>query len=361
MDELQEAALTSWLSGVIPGDGPVRIEGLDRIEFGHSAEMLALQIVTGAGPTETRRDVVVRLRPPEPGLLEPYDLGRQYEVLRALAPTAVRVPGVLAHEPTGSVLGRPFFVMDRVDVEVFEQEVPEDLGPERIGRMTEEIVDQVAAIHGVDLDATGLRSLGDGATYVDRELDRWEAEVLRVQRGPLPALELLGAELRAQRPPANPRVTLVHGDAKPGNFGFAGDRVAAVFDWELTDVGDPLADIGYLEVLWGMPVGLNSRPGALTADEAVARYEAITGAPVVHRGWYRAFQGYKMAVIMLLGAMLFDAGHRDDLRMAHMGFAVPFVTDAALRELGVDESPDHGPTAPTDARMLAHRAGSDPT
>ena len=148
--------LTAWLRTQLPGDD-LRIEGLDRVEFGHSAEMMVLTIVTGAD----RRDVVVRLRPRPPALLEPYDLKRQFDILRSLEATPVRAPRALWLEDTGDVLGRPFFVMERVPGDVYEMQTPEAT-PERIHRMCLSMAEQLAAVHRVDLDATGLHELDDG-------------------------------------------------------------------------------------------------------------------------------------------------------------------------------------------------------
>src|SRR4029077_10602524 len=142
-----------------------------------------------------------------------------------------------------SAVTPPFFVMERVAGEVYEMAAPQDATPERIRRMCLSMADQLAAIHTVDLSATGLDSLTEEATHLDRELDHWSGEMHRVQRGSLPALERLLGELRATKPQPFPTVTLVHGDAKPGNFAFVGDEVNAVFDWEMTTVGDPLTDI----------------------------------------------------------------------------------------------------------------------
>src|SRR5450755_1497835 len=106
--------LTTWLRTQLPDAQDVRVEGLDRVNFGHSAEMMVLTVVARHGDEETRRDVVLRLRPKPPALLEPYDLVRQFTILRALQNTEVRVPRALWPEDTGEVLGRPFFVMERV-------------------------------------------------------------------------------------------------------------------------------------------------------------------------------------------------------------------------------------------------------
>jgi aminoglycoside phosphotransferase (APT) family kinase protein len=347
--------LTGWLREQLPGSEEVRVEGLDRVEFGHSAEMMLLTVVSRTDGAARREDVVLRMRPPEPGLLEPYDLQRQVDVLRALEGTPVRAPKALWSEPTGAVLGRPFFVMERLDGEVFELEPGAELDtvPGRLRRMCESLVDQLAAIHSVDLQATGLAALGDGRNFLDEELDHWTSEMRRVQKGPLPALERLAAELRERRPEQSARVTLVHGDPKPGNFAFVGDEVNAVFDWELADIGDPLCDVGYLELLWNMPVGITSGPSSMTADEFIHRYEERTGMIVQHREWYRAFQTFKITIIQFVGSMLFDAGHSDDPRFALMGQVVPMMTRMALSDLGIGEQLDDGPVAPREERIQA--------
>lgn len=339
-----ERGLATWLATQIDGATALTIEGLDRVEVGHSAEMLLVTIVWQASGEEHRQEAVVRLRPPSPGLLEPYDLELQVRVLRALEATPVLTPRALFVDTTGDVLGRPFFIMDRLPGDVYERSVPAEVrdDPGRTRRMSESFADQIAAIHNVDLDATGLGTLGDGGTYLDRELDRWHGEIRRVARGPLPALERLHDALREQQPEPTQRITLVHGDAKPGNFAFVGADVSAVFDWEMADLGDPMADVGYTEVMWLSPT-FTSLDASLTADEFVARWEQRTGLQAHHRPWYRAFQCFKLSAILLVAGWLFDAGHTDDLRLLEMTIAIPLLTALGLGELGVIEALDNGP------------------
>jgi len=343
--------LTAWLRTQLPNHD-VRIEGLDRVEFGHSAEMMVLTIVTGG----ERRDVVLRLRPRPPALLEPYDLRAQFGILRALDDTSVRAPRALWLEGSGDVLGRPFFVMERVAGEVYEMAAPQDATPERIRRMCLSMADQLAAIHTVDLSATGLDSLTEEATHLDRELDHWSGEMHRVQRGSLPALERLLEELRATKPQPCPTVTLVHGDAKPGNFAFVGDEVSAVFDWEMTTVGDPLTDIGWMELLWMQPVGITSHPSAPTIDDFLARYEEVAGISTRNREWYRGLNAFKMAVICLIGSMLFDDGVTDDQRFLLNAHGISLLTQVGLADLGISEKLEDGPVMPRDERIRALQA-----
>jgi aminoglycoside phosphotransferase (APT) family kinase protein len=260
------------------------------------------------------------------------------------------------------VLGRDFYVMQRLPGTVYERVIPQELldDPERVRRMCEDMVDQLAAIHTVDLQATGLSAIADGHGYLERELDHWCGEVRRVQRGSVPALARLEEVLRERRPEQCPTVTLVHGDPKPGNFAFddAGE-VTAVFDWEMATVGDPLADIGWAEALWTTPGSITNVPGAPSVDELVARWEDRTGIPTQHRDWYRAFQLYKMAVIMFVGARLFEEGHTDDLRFVDMAYAVPFLTGQALAELSVHEELDAGDVFPRKERVAEARQNAE--
>ena len=198
----------------------------------------------------------------------------------------------------------------------------------------------------------GLGSLGDGRDFLAGELDHWTNEMNRVKRGPLPALERVAAELKAQMPEQSDRITLVHGDAKPGNFAFVGDEVNAIYDWEMADVGDPLCDLGYIELLWQMPVSINSGPSSPTVDELAARYEELSGIPVHDRAWYRAFQTFKISIIQLVGAMLLDAGYSDDPRFAMMAEGTLLMTPMALHDLGVDEEIEPGPVRPREERLI---------
>jgi aminoglycoside phosphotransferase (APT) family kinase protein len=349
-----EAALTAWLREQLPEGADVQIEGLNQVEFGHSAETLLFTAVWSQDGTPHRRDVVLRLRPPSPGLLEPYDLRRQFDVLRALEHTPVRAPRALWIEETGDVLGRPFFVMERLDGEVYEREIPPHLkdSPDRIARMSERIFDQIAAIHQVDVTLPELQALGSGTGYVERELDFWESTMHRWQRDTLPALEALLAALRESRPDPNPTITLVHGDAKPGNFAFVDDDVSAVFDWEGAALGDPLADIGWAEMTWRITPFVAGLPGN-HFDDLIERYQQTTGIKVQHREWYAAFQAFKMAVIQLTAVMLFDQGHSDDPRFAQMAMAIPWVTNLGFESLGITPPDDHGPVTPRPERLEA--------
>jgi aminoglycoside phosphotransferase (APT) family kinase protein len=240
---------------------------------------------------------------------------------------------------------------------VYERAIPAELtdDPARVRRMSEALVDELVAIHQVDVSTLGF--LGDGRDFVDRELAFWSDEMRRVQRGSLPALEELLARLEVTRPAAGPPVTLVHGDPKPGNFAFVGDELTAAFDWELASLGDPMADVAYAQITWQLPNSFTNLPSSLTVDELAVRYTSLTGNEVRDLEWHRGLQGYKLGVILLLGSMLFDAGHTDDARLGLMGYGVSMFTTPALAELGVDDPPDDGAVLPRPERLAALSGG----
>ncbi|MCM3882540.1 phosphotransferase family protein [Frankia sp. R82] len=352
-------ALLSWLQEQMPSASGVRVEHTGPAALvGYSAELLMLTVAWDVDGTHHRQEVVGRLCPPSPGLLEPYDMARQVAVLRGLEKTEVRSPRVLWFEESGTVLGRPFYLMERLGGSAYEGNIPDRIAqdPVLVRRMSKSLIEQLATIHQVDIAATGLDALGDGRTYLRDDLEHWAAEMHRVQRDTLPGLERLLGELRARLPVPSERISLLHGDAKPGNFAYQSGEVSAVFDWEISAIGDPLADLGYLGTLWNSRVYVTSQPGALTLDEAISYYRSITGYPVDDLSWYKALACYKTCVIVLIGAMLFDAGHTDDLRFAVIANNLPIFLRRGLGLLGVDDDVDAGPVTPRPERVEAVRA-----
>ena len=352
-----ERRLASWLSTQLPEVDSIAIEGLDSIEFGHSAEMLICTVISTTGDHVERREIVIRLRPPSPGLLEPYDLRRQFTVLKALEATPVRAPRALWIEESGEVLGRPFLVMGRLEGKVIEREMPAELAaaPERVYAMAISAIEQLAQIHLVEAGHPSLHSLAAGDNHLADELDFWGSEMARWQKGPLPMQERVLDELRRQCPEPTPRVTLVHGDPKSGNFAFVGDEVSAVFDWEMAMLGDPMMDIGWLEATWALAYPFSILTSA-QMDELLAHYAQLSGIKVHDRPWYRAMQIYKMGIIQLVGSMLFDAGHSDDPRLAEMGYAIRMITPPALEDLGIEEDLEWGPVLASKERRATLKA-----
>ena len=239
---------------------------------------------------------VVLRRPPRPPLPpSAHDVLREARLLRALEGTPVRVPQVLAVGDDDAVLGVPFYVMEEMHGSVLASQVPGMLDtPEERRRTSEELVDALVEIHNVDWESCGLEGYGRPTGYLERQVRRftglWEHNKTRE----LEVVEELGDWLRDNMP-ESPESTIVHGDYRLGNVMFSGDRLSAIFDWELATIGDPLADVGYLVATWaqaGDPEsavlslgGVTRRPGFPTRDELIARYEARSGRSMSDIRW----------------------------------------------------------------------------
>jgi aminoglycoside phosphotransferase (APT) family kinase protein len=273
-----------------------------------------------------RGDAEVVLRRPPRGPLPPsaHDVLREARVIGALEGRA-RVPKVLAVGDDPEVIGAPFYVMAKVEGDVLVDTLPERFdAPEERRRIGEELVDALVELHAVDWRAAGLEGFGKPEGYLERQLRRflglWEHNKTRE----VPAVEQVGRWL-ADRMPASPPATIVHGDFRLGNTLYAPGapaHLAAILDWEMATIGDPLADLGYLMVMWtdpgdpeiaGMDLSpVTRQPGFPTRDELVARYAERSGRSVGDLGWYRVLASWKLIVFMEGNYKRAKAGTTDD-------------------------------------------------
>jgi aminoglycoside phosphotransferase (APT) family kinase protein len=286
---------------------------------------------------------VVLRRPPRPPLPpSAHDVLREARLLRALEGTPVRVPRVLA-ESDESVLGVPFYVMEEMQGSVITTDVPPALDNEAgRRRIAEDLVDALVDVHAVDWRACGLEGYGKPTGYLERQLRRfnglWEFNKTRE----LPIVEEVGGWLQSNLPDS-PESTIVHGDYRLGNVMLADEepaRLVAIFDWELSTIGDPLADVGYLTVTWAEPddpadisfaslSAATRRTGFLTRDELTARYEERSGRSVGALNWYQALALWKAAVFMEGNYKRFTMGNSDDQYLALFDEGVPALAEKA--------------------------------
>jgi aminoglycoside phosphotransferase (APT) family kinase protein len=277
-------------------------------------------------------------RPPRPPLPpSAHDVLREAFLLRALEPTDVRLPRVLATCDDDAVTGAPFYVMERVEGEVINAELPAGLTGTRIG---EELVDALVEVHDVDWSACGLEGYGKPTGYLERQLRRftglWEHNATRE----LPALDEVTAWLGEHRPESGP-ATIVHGDYRLGNVMFTGDRLSAIFDWELATIGDPLADVGYLIATWAQPGDPEStvaslstvtrQPGFPTREQLIARYEERSGRSMSDLRWYTTLALWKSAIFLEGSYKRRLAGTTDDPFFDRLEHGVPEIAERALR------------------------------
>ncbi|HYM45690.1 MAG TPA: phosphotransferase family protein [Solirubrobacteraceae bacterium] len=284
----------------------------------------------------TGMEVVLR-RPPRPPLPpSAHDVLREARLLSALQDTSARVPEVLAVCADERVIGSPFYVMERIEGEVIVSSVPEALdSPERRRDIGEELIEALAEIHAVEWEEVGLEGFGKPTGYLERQLRRFGGlwEVNRTRE--IPAVERVGAWLAEHMPESGP-ATIVHGDYRLGNTIFAAEppvRLRAVLDWEMATIGDPLADLGYLCMMWtegGDPKGgmreylggVTRREGFPTRGELIELYERRTGRSMADLRWYTTLALWKSAVFMEGNYKRALAGATDDPYLKQFGDGV---------------------------------------
>ena len=291
--------LAGWLRATVPGaSGPLRV---DQLSGGSSNLTFRVR--------DDVHDLVLRRPPSSHVLATAHDVGREHRVQAALAGTDVPVPRMVASCDDPSVLGAPFYVMERLDGVVYSTvDDVAHLRDDDAAAAADRHVDVLAALHAVDVDAVGLGGLGRREGVVARQVARWQTQWDRSRVDGLAVVDEVGARLAAAVPADQP-ATLVHGDFSFNNTMWARHRPAellALLDWEMATLGDPLTDLGLLTAYWG-PVGdvlwrnrpaqAHRAPGFPSVDVVVDRYAATSGRPVDALGFYQALATYKLAVI----------------------------------------------------------------
>ena len=280
---------------------------------------------------------MVLRRPPRPPLPpSAHDVLREARLLRALAPTIARVPAVLAVCAEEETIGSPFYVMELVEGDVIVSSIPERLdNPAERRLIAEELIDALVGIHSVDWPAAGLEGFGKPTGYLERQLRRflglWELNKTRE----IATVENVGAWL-AENMPASGPATIVHGDFRLGNTIYAPGtpaRLAAVLDWEMATIGDPLADLGYLCMMWteagdatgGMRDSLGAvtrAAGFPTRAEMIGLYEERSGRSMSDIRWYMTLALWKSVVFMEGNYKRAVAGTTDDPYLRQFGDGV---------------------------------------
>ncbi|WP_323746401.1 phosphotransferase family protein [Catenulispora pinisilvae] len=312
------------------------------------------------------------LRRPPLGHVLPtaHDMRREFRVISALAGTVpVARAYVLCEDP--DVIGAPFYVMEKVQGVVLRTRAQcAALSVAQRRSAAESLVDVLAALHAVDPAAVGLADFGRPEGYLHRQLDRWDRQYASSQSREIRGLFELGDGLRAAVP-VTQRSTILHGDYRLDNVmvrlsggtddagaggnadgagaGSSADtaevRVAAVFDWEMSTLGDPLADLGLLLTYWEDPGhppkniltasggGLTNHEGFLNSRDLIERYQAATGLIVDDLDWYIAFSHYKLAVILEGIHYRHEHGLTLGEGFEKAGTAVPSLVEAGRRYL----------------------------
>jgi aminoglycoside phosphotransferase (APT) family kinase protein len=244
-------------------------------------------------------------RPPLAHVLESaHDVGREHRIVGALAATRIPVPTSFGLCTDSSVIGAPFYVMNLVPGVVLATDDDGAGYPLRArGTASANLVDVLADIHLVDVDAVGLGTLGRKESYCERQLRRWRRQFHSSADRDVPLIDEIHDRLAMSIPPQ--RFTgLVHGDYRPGNTLLSHEgTVNAVLDWELATLGDTLADLGWMLSSWREPneADLLASPtgheGWFSRSQLIERYQTSTGHDVSDIGWYTAFALWRRACI----------------------------------------------------------------
>ena len=309
----------------------------ENISFGHSNEV---HLVHFQGKSWALR------RPPRGPLLPTaHDVMREYRVLNALQNTDVPVPRVYAGCDDPKYIGAPFYLMEYMRGDVIRADGKSfATTPERRRAVSHGMIDLLIALQNVDWRAAGLEGFGRPDGYLPRQLKRWVDQLERTipHTRPLPVMNQVRDWLQAHIP-ESPPATIVHGDYKLDNVMWNPTdppKPIAIFDWEMSTIGDPLADLGWLCSYWpdpndpptsGSMSTMAPESGYLTRREMLDCYEAKTGRKMTDFPFYQAFAIFKLAIIMEGSYSRFVLGQTDDPLFIQMKERVPALADSAWK------------------------------
>ncbi len=261
-----------------------------------------------------------------------HDMGREYRLLAKLNAVYPLAPRAFLYCGDESVIGAPFYVMERRRGVILRKELPSGLGlsPVIAGRLSEAFIDNLAILHTLDYEAAGLADLGKPEGYVERQVSGWAKRYQRVQTDGWAELDQAAAWLHAYMPAKAGAASLVHNDYRYDNLMLDPadlTRIVAVLDWEICTLGDPLMDLGTTlacwteagdDKRWRAGFGPTSLPGSLTRRQVAEHYGRQTGFDVSNMTYYFCFGLFKLAVIVQQIYYRFFTGHTKDPRFAKL-------------------------------------------
>ncbi|MES2290761.1 MAG: phosphotransferase family protein [Pseudomonadota bacterium] len=328
-DRLDEVKLAAWMSANVEGfTGPVNAR---KFAGGQSNPTYRLDSPSGA--------YVLRRKPFGPLLPSAHAVDREYAVIAGLHPTGFPVARPYGLCTDDSVLGSWFYVMAMVEGRTLWDGGLPDLTPAQRTATYNAMIDTLAALHNVDYQAAGLGEYGKPGNYFERQVGRWTKQYRGSETERLDAMESL-IEYLPRTVPEQTRTSIVHGDYRIDNMIFHASepRVLAVLDWELSTLGDPLADVAYLLMNWvtepegrsGVKGLTGPETGIPTLEEAVARYCAATGRDgIPDLNWYFAFNLFRLAgIVQGIKKRVID-GTASSAHAAEMATRVPHLANAA--------------------------------
>ena len=298
-DGIDSGEIEKWFeANVSSAELPLRFQ---KISGGHSN-------LTYEVADSNNRRWALRRPPLGKRLGSAHDMGREHKVVSALAGTEVPVAPIAGYSEDDSVNGAPFYVMEFVEGPILrnQAEAEQHFDDAERAAIGERVADTLVDIHAVDVDSVGLGDLGKKEDYVARQLHRWQKQWVGSKTRELPVVDEVHDRLAARIPEQGP-ATIVHGDYRLDNMILTDSgEVAAVVDWELCTLGDPLADVGLLFVYWAQPgdqmTALMQPPtladGFPEREALMARYAERSGRDLGELDFYVALARWKLAIIL---------------------------------------------------------------
>jgi aminoglycoside phosphotransferase (APT) family kinase protein len=322
--------LADFLRQRIPGlEGSAELQ-IEQFPSGHSNLTYLLRI--------GQRELVLRRPPFGARIKTAHDMGREVLILSRLAEVYDKVPRVLVYCEDESVLGAPFYVMERLRGVILRQAAPQglELAPKLMRALSENFVSNLVQIHAIDYQAAGLGDLGRPAGYVKRQIEGWTRRYANARTDDLPDIERAAAWLAERAPSsADAAGALIHNDYKYDNLVLAPEevsRIVGVLDWEMATLGDPLMDLGTSLGYWVDPddppelqslrFGPTTLPGNLSRWELAEHYARLSGRDVSNILFYYVYALWKIAVIVQQIYARYKAGFTRDERFASLIDAV---------------------------------------
>lgn len=329
-EELDAEELATYLRQNIPDLEDSAALVIEQFPSGHSNLTYMLRV--------GERELVLRRPPFGAKIKTAHDMGREYLILSRLADSYAKAPRVLAYCEDESVLGAPFYVMERLKGIILRASAPKglDLSRALMRSLSENFVSNLVEIHGVDYQAAGLGDLGRPAGYVRRQIEGWTQRYVNARTDDIPDIERVAAWLAEHAPPgADANGTLIHNDYKYDNLVLSPadvSRIIGVLDWEMATIGDPLMDLGTSLGYWVDPgdppelqmlaFGLTTMPGNLNRRELAQRYALLSGRDISNILFYYVYALLKIAVIVQQIYARYKAGFTKDERFARLIDAV---------------------------------------